>query len=116
MSLASQTNRHEVTVKTHTSTRGAGGAPIRSESTVGTKRGFIQPLFSRDIAELRKEGIETTHVMYFSKDPELTSDHFLEYDDNGTTRTFKVEGHFNTCFLGRLWRVELSERKDVDNT
>lgn len=108
---------HRVTVKKNTTTVGGGGGVIETPTTVKTNvKCRIQPLDSFQTAKFQKQGIRTTHRIYFPEDPKIDNRHFLEFkDSNGTTRTFIVTGSFNTDYLDRLFVVDAQERSDVDN-
>lgn len=108
MSLASLTSVHEITIKSQTYTRGAGGGKTLTLTTVGTKRCRIQPLNGREREEFSQPGQWIDAVIYFDNDPQLDEKHIIEFEGD----TFEVIAVRDTDRLGRLWAVDVEKKTD----
>jgi hypothetical protein len=109
--LRKQCKVHDVTIRTHTTSRGTAGGTIRVASTVKTATCRIQPLTARESNELLQHGMRVTHRAYFADDPAVDEKHWLLFG----MRSLWVVGVRNLDELGQLWEVDCEERSDGDS-
>lgn len=120
MSLQSITSRHLLRAFRHTVTSGTSGGRIQSVEELGVIKGTVNPDADFESPEFGTRNEEITASIYFSFDPTLRTNDFLQITSvmvNGGYKpvtngpTYRVEAIVDFQYQNRLWRVKATKRE-----